>query len=152
LGSTSPGSETTGITLNTARQIRAREKLICDNLARIRANLDRARHLGDEDPVALVLDPRDDHARAILALANRPRLVAEAARRGPGSALIWAMPKRVVVAVLAEHFDALADAVAQLATPNGEVIVAVAAGGTVAFVMEPRNGPAGQAVVRVLLP
>jgi hypothetical protein len=139
------------MTMTIEAQVQAREDLILNNIPLIEANVRRARQRTDEELAALVLDPRDEHGRAIVALAGRPA-AAEAERRGVEPIVIWAKPRRLVIAALRDHFPELAAASATLDARGGYLAVSVACGGAAAIIVRPGDHPGGRPVVRVIVP
>ena len=137
-------------------QIETRENLNFNNITRIEADVRRARQRTDEEVAVLVLDPRDEHGRAIVALAGRladaEAHIAEAERRGLEPLVISADPRRLVIAVVRNHFPELADTSAQFDARAGYLVIAVACGGAAATVVQPGDFPGERPVVRLIMP
>ncbi len=100
----------------------------------------KARAKGAKDPVVFMLDPRDDHAWALIEpAADAHRVVEfweEATRRGGMSYVTEGLPKRVAVELLVGvGLSEVAEAIMGPAPAGGYWAIVVAAGGAEVFPM-----------------
>jgi hypothetical protein len=120
---------------------RARENLLRESMEKVEMRAIWALHHGAEEPTVLVLDPRDEDARAIAETSGEGvRIedhIAESLRRGAMPVLSWGLPRRLARDLVVAQCPEARGLIDAARVDEGYLAIVVAAGGISIFAMPP---------------